>query len=688
MRWLSAAALGSVALVGFSVAQEEQSTYCDSLGRCFASHTNEGGITYGFAIPEGATSGSSYDAIVQITAPISVGWAGLAWGGSMTYNPLTIVWVNGEQVTVSSRIAFGYFTPPPYDGAEYTVLPGTVVNSTHFAVTALCKGCTYFAPFGNDPTALNPDGENYLAFAYSGVPVDDPSSNETTFGIHERVGHWNHNFEPAKAADFEVWAAGDGGGSEPPSSTTTLTTVLTATSTATVRSTTTLQTTVTRTGFPSSSVTATASASRSTSASVSTSASASNNPVLPLPSSCSGVSPFRFGFQTAAGWKAVKLAGSLSAPRGVAVDSNGNLLVVQSGKGVTIHTFGSNGCISSSKMLIDNPTLNHGIGFTPDGKTLYVSSMTTAWSYAYNAQTQSVSGQTVVVRNMQQGGHPTRALVIPPATPHLLVIQQGSYDNFDYESLNKAVGRAVVKVFDMRNVPSGGWAYASQGWFLGWGLRNEVALSADGNNMIWGVENSGDNFARTVNGRSYDIHNDNPAEELNFLGDPSKPNEDWYGYPTCYTVWEPSVITDKAFSVGAQFVVAPNNTFNDDTCTERSIAPRLSFQAHSAPIGSIFDKDFTNLYVTLHGSWNRSPATGFKVSVVPFTKLANGQYDPVAPPDSKTGYSDIFWSTNVASCTASTCFRPSGIIWDRSFSRLFVASDNTQEGELFMLYKS
>lgn len=30
------------------------------------------------------------------------------------------------------------------------------------------------------------------------------------------------------------------------------------------------------------------------------------------------------------------------------------------------------------------------------------------------------------------------------------------------------------------------------------------------------MENSGDDFARTVNGRSYDIHNDNPAEELNF----------------------------------------------------------------------------------------------------------------------------------------------------------------------------
>lgn len=87
------------------VAAQEQSTYCDSLGRCFASYTTEGDITFGVAIPEGATSGQPYDAILQVTAPIEVGWAGLAWGGSMTYNPLTIVWVNGEEVTVSSRMA-------------------------------------------------------------------------------------------------------------------------------------------------------------------------------------------------------------------------------------------------------------------------------------------------------------------------------------------------------------------------------------------------------------------------------------------------------------------------------------------------------------------------------------------------------------------------------------------------------
>jgi hypothetical protein len=33
--------------------------------------------------------------------------------------------------------------------------------------------------------------------------------------------------------------------------------------------------------------------------------------------------------------------------------------------------------------------------------------------------------------------------------------------------------------------------------------------------VFWGVENSGDDFKRTENGQSRDIHQNNPAEELN-----------------------------------------------------------------------------------------------------------------------------------------------------------------------------
>ncbi len=57
------------------------------------------------ALPDKVAAATPFDVVVQIAAPLSVGWAGLAWGGSMTYNPLTIVWANGKTPVLSSRMA-------------------------------------------------------------------------------------------------------------------------------------------------------------------------------------------------------------------------------------------------------------------------------------------------------------------------------------------------------------------------------------------------------------------------------------------------------------------------------------------------------------------------------------------------------------------------------------------------------
>ena len=173
------------------------------------------------------------------------------------------------------------------------------------------------------------------------------------------------------------------------------------------------------------------------------------------------------------------------------------------------------------------------------------------------------------------------------------------------------------------------------------------------------------------------------------VGDPSQPNTDWYGYPVCFTIGNPAPFTDTTtFSIGDQFVLTPNDTYADTNCASSSVPPRLSIQAHSAPIGAAFDAAFANLYITLHGSWNRSPATGYKVIQIPFTQLEDGSYDPVAAPDSGAdGYEDIFWNEDVDSCTGNTCLRPSGITWDRAATRMYVASDSARAGELFVLFR-
>lgn len=192
----------------------------------------------------------------------------------------------------------------------------------------------------------------------------------------------------------------------------------------------------------------------------------------------------QYRLTAAAGWSYTLLATGLSRPRSVLFDTEGHLLVLEAGKGLTAHTIGSNGCISTSKTVIQNNQLNHGLALSPDGKTVYVSAAPTAWSYSYDAKTMTATGQTVVVRGMNPGGHSTRTLAIPPNNPNLLIVSLGSASNIDAPAAMKETGRAIVKVFDMSKTPSGGYTYNTQGWYLGYGLRNEIGIVFDGNNML------------------------------------------------------------------------------------------------------------------------------------------------------------------------------------------------------------
>jgi len=74
-------------------------------GLNWASYANELGVTFRIAVPDGVAVKAEFDTAIQIIAPVKLGWVGLAWGGSMTYNPLAISWQNKQDVTVSSRMA-------------------------------------------------------------------------------------------------------------------------------------------------------------------------------------------------------------------------------------------------------------------------------------------------------------------------------------------------------------------------------------------------------------------------------------------------------------------------------------------------------------------------------------------------------------------------------------------------------
>jgi len=200
----------------------------------------------------------------------------------------------------------------------------------------------------------------------------------------------------------------------------------------------------------------------------------------------------RYTYGLAPDWQITKVLGGLRQPRTIVFDTNGNMLILQATTGVSVHTFAANGCINSSTTIVNNRGLNHGLSLTPDGKTLYASSTTTAWAWDYDVATMNVSNQRVVVKGMSQGIHSTRTLAVVPQAPNLVLLQVGSNSNWDYQSESPSAGRAIVKVFDMSKVPSGGYDYNTQGQVLGYGMRNEIGLTFDPAGHVWGVENSGD----------------------------------------------------------------------------------------------------------------------------------------------------------------------------------------------------
>jgi glucose/arabinose dehydrogenase len=310
----------------------------------------------------------------------------------------------------------------------------------------------------------------------------------------------------------------------------------------------------------------------------------------------------------ASGYSAQLIANGLKSPRGIIFDKSGALLVVQQNVGIVRLAWTDLGgtCINVANQttVVTNSGLNHGIEFSPDGKTLYASSTEAVYSWPYDPTSGMVTGNsTQLVKNMTNTDHSTRTLLLSKKYPELLLVSRGSSENIDPIALEKDSGHSFIKAFNLSERGDTVWNYPTDGKLLGWGLRNDVGVAEHPvTGGIWSVENSADDIER----QGTDIHLENPAEELNFLGYLNGSTEDQggnYGYPNCYAIWNttdfPSV---GSLQVGDQFALNPNASLNDTTCNDNYVAPRLVFLAHTAPLDIKFTPDGSLAYVTFHGS--------------------------------------------------------------------------------------
>ncbi len=313
-----------------------------------------------------------------------------------------------------------------------------------------------------------------------------------------------------------------------------------------------------------------------------------------------------------AGYCAWTWASGLSSPRGLAVSGNGDLLVVEKGQSRVTALFDDDhdGVSGPGErvVLASAPGLNHGVAI--DGGFLYASSDTTVyrWPYAAGDRRDLGAAQTVVF-GLPGGGHDTRTLAFDGQGR--MVVNVGSASNVD-----TTPGRSLLRRFTVAGLPVGGLD-AAAGEVLASGLRNEVGLAFDGGGQLWGVENGRDNLSRADLGG--DIHQANPAEEVNLFASPGR----FYGYPYCFS--EFSLPQGVGGGPGTQWAdpgFLQDGTHTDAWCRDIAnvVPPQLALPAHNAPLGIVFyDGDafpadaLGDAFVTMHGSWNADPATGYRV---------------------------------------------------------------------------
>jgi glucose/arabinose dehydrogenase len=206
---------------------------------------------------------------------------------------------------------------------------------------------------------------------------------------------------------------------------------------------------------------------------------------------------------------------------------------------------------------------------------------------------------------MANSDHTTRTLMLSQKAPGILLVSRGSDANEDPDAEDVTTGHSQIRAFDIGSLRADSPAYdfTTQGTRIGWGLRNSVGVAEEPvTGGIWSVENSVDQLRRN----GVDIHQDNPGEELNFHGYLNGSTDFQggnYGYPSCYALWSTSGFPDLGnLQTGDQFPTSQTSTLNDSTCASSFVPPRLTFQAHTAPLDIKFTSDGSQALITFHGS--------------------------------------------------------------------------------------
>jgi glucose/arabinose dehydrogenase len=212
--------------------------------------------------------------------------------------------------------------------------------------------------------------------------------------------------------------------------------------------------------------------------------------------------------------------------------------------------------------------------------------------------------------------------------------------NGEYDDQRSLIRRFALASFK----PGTPFAWLS-GEVVTTGLRNANGFVRNAAGRIFAVVNGLDN----VTYKGVDVHNDNPGEQVVEIAAGRR-----YGYPFCYTA-QRVVVAGQVIAPGTQL---PWLQRDEAWCTANSSPPATFVQAHSAPLdiaffdahpqGGLPEKYRGGAFVAMHGSWNRSPATGYKVVWIPFDAAGNAPMPTSTATETKFPYETILGGGNAS----------------------------------------
>jgi glucose/arabinose dehydrogenase len=234
-------------------------------------------------------------------------------------------------------------------------------------------------------------------------------------------------------------------------------------------------------------------------------------------------------------------------------------------------------------------TLAAPFGLAFHGGYLYVGNTTSLVRYRYTPGDLKAQGEPEKLLDFPQGGHTTRNVVFNRAGTKMYVAVGSASNNTAGEDCRRAA------ILEFNPDGSGFRIFAS-------GIRNPVGLAwQPGTDTLWTAVNERDNLGD-------DLVPDYAT---------SVKDGGFYGWPYSY--------------LGQNYDPRYQGAFPE--LVKRAIVPDVLLPAHAAALGITFysNTQFPVRYrnggfVALHGSWNRSTASGYKVVFFP---MNNGRPGPI-----------------------------------------------------------